>query len=59
VVRDEMMVEYGKKYPQYKFDKHKGYGTAEHLDLIRGIGICPIHRRSFAPITECVENKLL
>jgi ribonuclease HII len=59
VVRDQMMVEFGKKYPQYKFDKHKGYGTPEHLALIRKIGVCPIHRRSFAPVTECVENKLL
>jgi ribonuclease HII len=59
VVRDRMMLEFDRKYPQYKFAKHKGYGTAEHLALIKKFGICSIHRRSFAPITECLQQRLL
>jgi ribonuclease HII len=52
VIRDQMMVEFDKKYPHYMFAKHKGYGTAEHLESIRKYGVCPIHRRSFAPVRE-------
>lgn len=50
VQRDHMMLEYAKHYPQFKFEKHKGYGTAIHLEAIRTHGPCPIHRKSFAPI---------
>jgi len=38
------------RYPQYRFDRHKGYPTAEHLALLRRHGPCPEHRRSFAPV---------
>ncbi len=47
VTRDRMMIEYDKKYPQYGFARHKGYGTAEHRENILKYGPCPIHRRSF------------
>lgn len=47
VTRDRMMEEYGKLYPEYGFEKHKGYGTAAHIAAIRAMGPCPIHRRSF------------
>jgi ribonuclease HII len=47
VTRDRYIVEMSKKYPQYGFEKHKGYGTAEHMQAIRQHGILPIHRRSF------------
>ncbi len=47
VTRDRMMVEFHQKYPQYGFDKHKGYGTAFHREMIRKYGPCPIHRHSF------------
>jgi ribonuclease HII len=47
VTRDEIMLKYDKKYPQYNFKKHKGYGTREHMDLIIEHGMCPIHRKSF------------
>jgi ribonuclease HII len=50
VTRDRLMIKYDKKYPQYNFKKHKGYGTKEHLDNIKKNGICKIHRKSFAPI---------
>jgi ribonuclease HII len=49
VHRDAMMQEYHRQYPQYGFDKHKGYGTKLHLEAIAKYGITPIHRRSFAP----------
>lgn len=47
VTRDRIMQEYDKQYPQYSFAKHKGYGTAEHIRLLKEYGPCPIHRRSF------------
>lgn len=47
VYRDRLMTEYDKKYPLYKFAKHKGYGTQEHIKLIQRYGPCEIHRRSF------------
>ena len=47
VTRDHMMEEYAKLYPQYGFEKHKGYGTAAHIAALREFGPCPIHRKSF------------
>ncbi len=52
VTRDEIMIRYDKKYPEYNFKKHKGYGTKEHMKKIKKHGICPIHRRSFQPVAE-------
>ena len=45
--RDAMMAAYDDIYPGYNFAKHKGYGTAEHMQAIRELGPSPIHRRSF------------
>ncbi|MFP4456280.1 MAG: ribonuclease HII [Clostridia bacterium] len=47
VYRDRIMTEFDKKYPLYKFAKHKGYGTQEHIALIQKYGPCEIHRQSF------------
>ena len=47
VYRDNMMDEYAKLYPEYLFEKNKGYGTAAHIQAIKEIGLCPIHRRTF------------
>ena len=47
VTRDKLMVEYGKKYPQYGFEKHKGYGTKMHIDALKQYGPLSIHRKSF------------
>ena len=47
VYRDRKMVELSKIYPQYQFDKHKGYGTKLHIELLKKYGKCPIHRESF------------
>ncbi len=48
--RDGMMDELDAMFPQYGFAKHKGYGTAEHLEALRLHGPCPEHRRTFAPV---------
>ena len=50
--RDRLMEELEKKYPGYGFAQHKGYGTSEHQNAIRGLGPCPIHRLSFPFIRE-------
>ena len=47
VSRDRWMVEAAKEYPQYCFEKHKGYGTKLHYELLREHGPSPIHRRTF------------
>lgn len=47
VERDRYMIEMDHTYPGYGFARNKGYGTKEHMDAIREIGITPIHRRSF------------
>ena len=56
VIRDEMMCEYDKQYPQYGFSGHKGYGTKAHSEAIMKYGPCPLHRKSFRPIKEFLEN---
>ena len=45
--RDKLMVDYAKDYPEYGFEKHKGYGTATHIKAIKEHGLCPIHRKTF------------
>ena len=47
VSRDRYMLEKAKEYPQYQFEKHKGYGTATHIKAIKEHGLCPIHRKTF------------
>lgn len=47
VTRDRIMREWDKVYPEYGFEKHKGYGTANHIEAIKKYGLCPIHRKSF------------
>ncbi len=52
VTRDKMMKRYHKIYPNYSFDKHKGYGTKLHLERLKIYGPCPIHRMSFRPLSQ-------
>lgn len=63
VTRDRMMLEYERAYPAYGFERHKGYGTKEHMDALRRHGACPIHRMSFKPVfyslPENVNRNLL
>lgn len=54
VTRDMMMMEYDKKYPEYGFGKHKGYGTKYHMDKLKEIGPCDIHRKSFLSFLDKV-----
>jgi ribonuclease HII len=46
-LRDRIMLEFHRQYPHYNFNKHKGYSTREHLDMLQLYGPCPIHRKSF------------
>ena len=50
VFRDGLMEELGKKYPDYDFEKNKGYPTKSHMQTLRAIGPCAQHRNSFAPV---------
>ncbi|PIR90365.1 ribonuclease HII [bacterium (Candidatus Gribaldobacteria) CG07_land_8_20_14_0_80_33_18] len=50
VRRDKIMKRYHQKYPQYGFDKHKGYGTKYHFKMLKKYGPCKIHRKTFRPV---------
>jgi ribonuclease HII len=56
VHRDRLMVEAHECYPLYKFDKHKGYPTAEHKELLAKYGPCPIHRKIMRPVRELLNG---
>jgi ribonuclease HII len=55
--RDAEMLHMHARYPQYGFDRHKGYPTAEHLALLRQHGASAIHRRSFAPVRRMLPSE--
>jgi len=50
VSRDKIMLSYDKRFPEYGFSKHKGYGTRLHIEAIKRYGPCELHRKTFAPI---------
>jgi len=54
VTRDRQLVELHARHPEYGFDRHKGYGTADHLAALRRHGVLPVHRRSFAPVAQAL-----
>ena len=54
--RDAEMYALAERYPQYGFERHKGYGTAEHLAALQRHGALPKHRRSFAPVREILAQ---
>ncbi|GAB3488558.1 ribonuclease HII [Marinomonas epiphytica] len=56
VTRDQDIIKMSEKYPDYGFEKHKGYPTAVHLQAIKTHGITAIHRRSFGPIKKLIED---
>ena len=58
VARDAEMCEWHERYPQYGFDRHKGYSTPEHFAALQEHGPCPIHRRSFMPVQGCMQLRL-
>lgn len=55
VTRDRELVAFDKQYPEYGFAKHKGYGTKAHMAAIEKHGICPIHRKSYAPVKKQID----
>jgi len=55
VARDRYITEISQKYPEYKFEKNKGYGTREHIEALKKYGKCPIHRNTF--IKHFVSNE--
>ena len=57
--RDAEMYALAERYPQYGFERHKGYGTAEHLAALQRHGALPEHRRSFAPVREILAQRRL
>lgn len=59
VSRDRRMLDLHARYPQYGFDRHKGYPSPQHLAALRAHGPCPEHRRSFAPVRAVLETSLL
>ena len=52
VTRDRFMIKQDNLFPGYSFARHKGYGTRQHLDALRLLGPCHLHRRSFAPVRD-------
>jgi ribonuclease HII len=56
VHRDHMVVEMDRDYPGYGFANHKGYGTKEHLACLQKKGPCPLHRRSFQPVSDIIKG---
>ena len=56
VTRDRLMSEFDSTYPGYLFRRHKGYGTAEHVECLRKLGPCPIHRRNFQPVIDATKQ---
>ncbi len=54
VTRDQEMAQWDQQYPGYGFAQHSGYPTKQHIAALSEIGVCPIHRRSFAPVAKCL-----
>ncbi len=58
VTRDRLMIAHSKTYPQYGFEKHKGYVTKYHKEALAQYGPCPIHRKSFKPVRAVLQKQL-
>jgi len=59
VTRDRIMLKQAEKYPQYQFEKHKGYPTKLHRKMLRKFGPCQIHRKTFRPVKACLKSRNL
>ncbi|MEG0592473.1 MAG: ribonuclease HII [Coprobacillus sp.] len=59
VTRDRIMKEYDKQYPEYGFAAHKGYPTKKHKEALKQYGVTPIHRRSFQPVIDVLNEQLV
>lgn len=58
VTRDRLMLKHAKEYPGYGFEKHKGYVTKAHKEALAKMGPCPIHRRSFKPVQQYLQEQM-
>lgn len=58
VTRDRLMEQHALEYPQYGFEKHKGYVTKFHKEAIEKYGVCPIHRKSFGPVQKVLSKQM-
>ena len=58
VTRDRIMKDYALIYPEYGFEKHKGYVTKAHKEALEKYGVTPIHRRSFAPVQKVLQKQI-
>lgn len=58
VTRDRLLMDLHERHPGYGFDRHKGYGTAQHLEALRRLGPLPEHRRTFAPVAQCLGREV-
>ena len=58
VHRDQQMQAYAKDFPGYGFEANAGYGTAAHLQALRDLGPCVLHRRSFAPVSALIHSQI-
>lgn len=58
VTRDAELVALAKRYPEYGFESHKGYPTTKHRQVLRLIGPCPAHRRSYAPVQKALARQI-
>ena len=56
VTRDRIMKQLAEQFTGYGFEKHKGYGTRAHMEALQRLGPCPVHRKSFAPISRALET---
>ena len=55
VTRDHIMYDYAKRFPEYGFDSHVGYGTKKHIEALEKFGACDIHRRSFNQVSKFLK----
>ncbi len=59
VARDRWMVELDERFPGYGFARHKGYGSVRHLAALQSLGPCPEHRRSFGPVADLLQPRMM
>jgi len=59
VTRDRLMRKYHGQFPGYGFERHKGYATRHHCRMIKRLGPCPIHRRTFSPVRAVLGRSLV
>jgi ribonuclease HII len=58
VERDKYMIEISKKYPEYGFEKHKGYPTKQHIEALKKYGVLEIHRKTYKPVSDKLNEQI-